>query len=198
MNEWRKRVGDIPGAESLTFQSRGFSAGEPINVELKGQSFNELQIVSDRLKVLLSEFSGVFDIADTLADGKEEIQIELKPQGHLLDLSRSDIVGQVSQAFNGFQAQRIQRGRDDVRVIVRLPLEERSSIATLQEMLINTNDGRQVVLSDVAELIPSKGPSEINRINQFRTVTVTADVDKENTNMTVSYTHLTLPTIYSV
>ena len=117
----------IPGAESLTFQSRGFSAGEPINVELKGQSFNELQIVSDRLKELLSGFSGVFDIADTLADGKEEIQIELKPQGHLLDLSCSDIVGQVSQAFNGFQAQRIQRGRDDVRVIVRLPLEERSS-----------------------------------------------------------------------
>ena len=185
MNEWRKRVGDIPGAESLTFQSRGFSAGEPINVELQGQSLDELQTVSDQLKDRLSEFSGVFDIADTLANGKEEIQIELKPQGHVLGLTRNDIVGQVSQAFNGLQAQRIQRGRDDVRVIVRFSRDERSNVSTLKGMLINTNDGRQVVLSDVAELIPSKGPSEIRRINQFRTVTVTADVDKENTNMTV-------------
>jgi len=185
MNEWRKRVGDIPGAESLTFQSRGFSAGEPINVELRGQSFEELEAVSNALKERLREFSGVFDIADTLGNGKEEIQIELKPQGHVLGLSRNDIVGQVSQAFNGLQAQRIQRGRDDVRVIVRFSSNERSSVSTLQSMLINTADGNQVPLSDVARLIPTKGPSEINRIDQFRTVTGTADVDKENTNMTI-------------
>jgi len=133
----------------------------------------------------LNEFSGVFDIADTLANGKEEIQIELKPQSYALGLSRSDIVGQVAQAFNGLQAQRIQRGRDDIRVLVRFPKSERSSTASLRSMLINTPDGQQVPLHDVAELIPSKGPSQIHRINQFRTVTVTADVDKENTNMTV-------------
>ena len=185
MREWRKRVGDISGVESLTFRSRGFSAGEPINIELKGQSFDELEAVSDQLKERLSEFAGVFDIADTLANGKEEIQIELKPQAHVLGLSRGDIVGQVSQAFNGLQAQRIQRGRDDIRVLVRFPKDERSSTSSLQEMLINTGNGRQVPLSDVADLIPSKGPSRIERINQFRTVTVSADVDKENTNMTI-------------
>ena len=185
MREWRKRVGDIPGVESLTFRSRGFSAGEPINIELKGQSFDELEAVSDQLKARLGEFSGVFDIADTLANGKEEIQIELKPQAHVLGLSRNDIVGQVSQAFNGLQAQRIQRGRDDIRVLVRFPKSERSSTSSLKEMLINTDNGSQVPLSNVANLIPSKGPSQIHRINQFRTVTVTADVDKENTNMTV-------------
>ncbi len=185
MNEWRKRVGDIPGSESLTFQSRGFSVGEPINIELNGQSFEELEAVSDKIKERLGKFSGVFDIADSLANGKEEIEIELKPQGYVLGLSRSDIVGQVSEAFNGLEAQRIQRGRDDVRVIVRFSKSERRKISTLKEMLISTDDGRQVLLTDVADLIPSKGPSQIVRINQFRTVTVTADVDKESTNMTI-------------
>jgi len=185
MREWRKRVGDIPGAEALTFRSRGFSAGEPINVELKGQSFDELQVVASLLKKRLNDFSGVFDISDTLENGKEEIQIELKAQGHVLGLTRGDIVSQVSQAFNGLQAQRIQRGRDDIRVLVRFPKEERSSIVSLKEMLITTSDGRQVPLDTVANLIQSKGPSRIYRINQFRTVTVSADVDKENTNMTV-------------
>jgi len=185
MKEWRKRVGDIPGAESVTFRSRAFNAGEPINVDLQGQSFEQLEAVAEKLKARLREFSGVFDISDNFSNGKEEIQIELKPEAHLLELSRGDILRQVSQAFNGLQAQRIQRGRDDIRVLVRFPKSERSSIASLQGMLINTSDGRQVPLSEVAELIPSKGPSEINRINQSRTVTVTADVDKEKVNMTV-------------
>lgn len=185
MREWRKRVGDIPGAEAVTFRSRAFSAGEPINIDLKSQSFEQLEAVSDLLKVRLKEFSGVFDISDDLSNGKEEIQIDMKSQAHLLGLSRSDILNQVSQAFNGLQAQRIQRGRDDIRVLVRFPRNERSSIASLSEMLIETHDGRQVALSEVAELIPSKGPSQINRINQFRTVSVTADVDKESTNMTI-------------
>jgi len=185
MREWRKRVGDIPGAESLTFRSRGFSAGEPINIELRGQSFDELSRVANQLKQRLSEFDGVFDIADTLSNGKEEIQIELKPQGHVLGLTRNAIVGQVSQAFSGFEAQRIQRGRDDVRVLVRFPKSERSTTDTLQGMLITTPDGQRVPLSNVAELVSGRGPSEIKRIDQYRAVTVSADVDKESTNMTV-------------
>jgi multidrug efflux pump subunit AcrB len=185
LNEWRERVGDIPGAESLTFRSRGFSAGEPINVELRGQSFAELQAVSDQLKERLKQFSGVFDIADSLANGKEEIRIELKPMGHVMGLTRSSILSQVSAAFSGAQAQRIQRGRDDVLVLVRLPKQERSTTDTLYDLLINTPDGRNVPLDTVAELTPNRGPTTINRINQYRTVTVTADVNKETTNMTV-------------
>lgn len=185
LNEWRRRVGDIPGAESLTFRSRGFSAGEPINVELRGQSFEELKSVSEKLKTKLTEFNGVFDIADSLANGKEEIRIEIKPQGHLMGLTRSDIVSQVSGAFSGSQAQRIQRGRDDIRVLVRFPKSERSTTDTLQEMSIQTPDGRNIPLSSVAELIPDRGPTSIRRIDQYRTVTVTADVNKETTNMTL-------------
>ena len=185
LNEWRKRAGEVPGAESLTFRSRGFNAGEPINVELQGQSFEELGAVSEALKLRLAEFDGVFDIADSLANGKEEIRIEVKPQGHIQGLTRSSILNQVSGAFNGSQAQRIQRGRDDIRVLVRFPRSERSTTETLEAMLIDTPNGRQVPLSSVAELIPDRGPTSISRIDGYRTVTVTADVNQESTNMTI-------------
>ncbi len=185
LSEWRDRVGDIPGAESLTFRSRFFDSGDPINVELRGQSFEELRSVSDKLKVRLAEFESVFDIGDSLENGKEEIRIELKPQAHLIGLTRGDILAQVGNAFNGLQAQRIQRGRDDVRVLVRFPKSERSSTDTLQSMLISTPNGEQVPLSSVAQLYPDRGPTSINRINQYRTVSVTADVNKETANMTI-------------
>ena len=136
MNDWRKEVGEIPGAESLTFRAEFFRVGDPIDIELRGQSLEELEQAATNIKEHLATYDGVFEIADSLADGKEELRIDLTPQGHLMGLTRSDIVGQVSQAFQGFQAQRIQRGRDDIRVLVRFPLSERSTTDTLQEMLM--------------------------------------------------------------
>ena len=81
--------------------------------------------------------------------------------------------------------QRIQRGRDDVRVMVRLPIEERRSVADLRDILIKTPAGGTVPLSHIATLVPGKSPSTINRIDRYRTLNVTADVEKGNTNMTV-------------
>lgn len=185
MNDWRKEVGEIPGAESLTFRAEFFRAGDPIDIELRGQSLEELEQAATNIKEHLATYDGVFEIADSLADGKEELRIDLTPQGHLMGLTRSDIVGQVSQAFQGFQAQRIQRGRDDIRVLVRFPLSERSTTDTLQEMLITAPNGRLVPLTSVATLTPDKGPSSITRIDLYRTMSITADVDKDTTNMTV-------------
>ena len=184
-NEWRASIGSIPGAESLNFRSSFFRPGDPIDVQFSGNSLETLNAVGEQLKEHLATYPGVFEIADSLSNGKEELQIELSPQGHLLGLTRSDIVNQVGQAFKGLQAQRIQRGRDDVRVLVRFPLGERSTIASLNEMLITTPTGRQIPLSNVAEIKPGRGPSEIRRIDGFRVLNVTADVDKEGTNMTV-------------
>ena len=185
MNDWRKEVGEIPGAESLTFRAEFFRVGDPIDIELRGQSLEELEQAATNIKEHLATYDGVFEIADSLADGKEELRIDLTPQGHLMGLTRSDIVGQVSQAFQGFQAQRIQRGRDDIRVLVRFPLSERSTTDTLQEMLITAPNGRLVPLTSVATLTPDKGPSSITRIDLYRTMSITADVDKDTTNMTV-------------
>lgn len=185
VKEWRKIIGTIPGAESLTFKAELIHTGNPIDIQFSGQSLDDMSELGELVKTRLATYPDVFDIQDSLADGKEELRIELNSQGHVMGLTRADIVSQVSQAFRGFEAQRIQRGRDDIRVIVRLPKVERSTIATLNEYLITAPDGRRIPLSHVATLIPDKGPSTITRIDRYRTMNVTADVDKSKVNMTV-------------
>lgn len=185
LREWRRAVGVIPGAESLTYRAELIRTGDPINVQFSAHSLETLAEIGDKVKERLATYPTVFDIADSLSDGKEEIQIELTPQGHVLGLTRAAIASQVSQAFRGFEAQRIQRGREDIRVIVRLPRDERSATSTLDEYLITTPEGRRVPLAHVATLTPGKGPSAIKRINRYRTMNVTADIDKDETNMTV-------------
>lgn len=184
-NEWRQLTGAIPGAESINFRASFFRAGDPIDFQFSGNSLETLNAVGDEVKTHLANYPGVFEIADSLSDGKEELQIELSPQGHLIGLTRSDIVNQVGQAFKGLQAQRIQRGRDDIRVIVRFPIDERRTIASLNEMLITAPNGRLIPLANVATIKPGRGPSQIRRIDGYRVLNVTADVDKENTNMVV-------------
>jgi multidrug efflux pump subunit AcrB len=190
-NEWREMIGPIPGAESLNFRASFFRAGDPIDFQFSGNSLETLNRVGEEVKAHLATYPNVFEIADSLSDGKEELQIELTPQGHLLGLTRNDIVGQVGQAYRGLQAQRIQRGRDDIRVLVRFPIDERRTLSSLSEMLITAPNGRQVPLANVAEIIPGRGPSQITRIDGYRVLNVTADVDKENVNMVSLLNELT-------
>ena len=181
--EWRRNIGSIPGAESLTYRAEMISTGDPINIQFNAHSLATLAEIGEKVKQRLATYPTVFDISDNLSDGKEEIRVELTQQGYVLGLTRADIAHQVSQAFRGFEAQRIQRGRDDIRVIVRLPQEERSTLTTLDEYLIAAPDGRLVPLSHVATLSPGKGPSTIRRIDRYRTMNVTADIDKDKANM---------------
>ncbi|WP_143872627.1 efflux RND transporter permease subunit [Catenovulum sediminis] len=182
--EWRKRIGEIPGAEELILRSEIGRAGDPIDIQLRGNNFAQLNKAAEDVKQRLATYPTVFDIRDSMADGKEELQIELKSEAYLLGVSRSDVIRQVRQAFFGVEAQRIQRGRDDVRVMVRFPRDERDSISYLNNMLINTPDGKQVPLSQLAYFVAGKSPTAIYRIDGNRTVNVLADLNKESTNMT--------------
>jgi len=184
-SEWRDLIGVIPGAESLTFRAEIGRSSDPIDVQLSGTSLTILQDVADNIKNRLTTYPTVFDIADSMSDGKEELRIELTQQGLALGLNRVNVAGQVRNSFFGSQVQRIQRGRDDVRVMVRLPIDERRSVADLQNILISTPDGGSVPLSHVATLTAGQSPSTINRIDRYRTLNVTADIEKNNTNMTV-------------
>jgi multidrug efflux pump subunit AcrB len=185
VQEWREAVGQVPGAESLTYRAEFGRVGDPVDIQFSGQDLGSLSEVADRLKTHLATYPTLFDIVDNLSDGKEEIQLDLTPQGEALGLSRSQLIDQVRQAFFGIEVQRIQRGRDDIRVMVRLPASERQSVSSLQGLLIRLDDGSAVPLAHVARLIPGKSPTAIYRIDRFRTVSVTADLDKVATNMTV-------------
>ena len=185
VNEWRSMIGSVPGAELLTFRAELGRSSDPIDIQLSAKSLLTLSQVADKVKERLATYPTVFEIADSLSDGKEELRIELTQAGNVVGLTRMSISQQVRNAFFGSEVQRIQRGSDDVRVMVRLPLNERSSIASLSSILIRTPSGSQVPLSHVATLTPNKSPSTISRIDRFRTVSVTADIDKSSTNMTV-------------
>lgn len=182
--EWRKMIGDIPGAESITFRAEIGRSGDPIDVELRSDSLETLEQVSEEIKSYLGTFSGVFDINDSFSTGKEELLIDLKPEAHLLGLTRADVIRQVRQGFFGLQAQRIQRGKNDVRVMVRFPKSERDSIAHLNDMLISTSAGQQVPLAQIAHISTSLSQTEIRRIDGYRVANVTADIEKGNVNMT--------------
>jgi len=176
-NRWREIVGEIPGVSSLTFFSEFFSAGEAINVEMSHQNFDSLLLAVERLKSILREYAGVSDITDSFEPGKAELKMELKDTGRTLGLTLSDLARQVRQGFYGEEAQRIQRGRDDIRVMVRYPEEERKSLADVENMRIRLLDGTEIPFKTVAEVKYGRGYATIRRADRRRVVNVTADVD---------------------
>jgi len=191
VNELRQAVGEIAGAESLSYRSTLWRTGAPIDVQFSANSLAALTKVGDQVKDYLSRNPEVYEITDSLSDGKQELELNLTPQGEVLGFNRSDLVRQIGNAFKGAEAQRIQRGRNDVRVIVRLTQEERGRLDTLQNMMVKTPEGNNIPLSVVANLTPGKGPSVITRIDGMRVLNVRAEVDKSSVNMTVLKDNLT-------
>ncbi|MCY4046308.1 MAG: efflux RND transporter permease subunit [Cellvibrionales bacterium] len=185
VNEWRELIGDIPGADSLYFRAEIGRSSDPIDIQLSGNNTLQMQALTEKVKAKLNTYPAVFDVWDSLSEGKQELQIELKPQGQALGLSTKHIADQVRHAVFGLEVQRIQRGRDDVRVMLSLPETERQSISQMDALTIETPLGKTVPLSHVAWLHPSKSPTEIDRVDRFRTVNIVADVDKGTANMTL-------------
>jgi multidrug efflux pump subunit AcrB len=179
---WREKTGPIPDAVELAFTSSLFSAGEPVNVQLAGPDYDELKAVAGKLKSRLAGYPGVTDIADSFRPGKQEIKLEISDEGLASGLTQFDVGRQVRQAFYGEEAQRIQRGRDDVRVMVRYPAEERRSVGDLEAMRIRTPDGREIPFSVAARAELGRGYASARRADRQRIVNVTADVDQEVTS----------------
>lgn len=191
VREWRALIGTVPGAQELTFRAEIGRSGDPIDVQLTGFDFDEVVAMSDAIKERLRTYPGVFDISDTFEDGKEEIQLTIKPQAEILGLTLDDLARQVRQAFFGLEVQRIQRGREDVRVMLRYPESERESLASLETMRIRTPDGAEVPFIDVADASIGRSPATINRIDRARTLNVRADVNKDTTDLGIIRADLT-------
>lgn len=181
-NRWRKAVGEIPGISSLTFTSELMSTGEAVNIELSHRDFDTLLIAVEDLKKELANYDGVTDIDDTFQAGKIELKLELKEAGRTIGLTLADLARQVRQGFYGEEAQRIQRGRNDIRVMVRYPTEKRKSLADIENMRIRLDDGTEIPFETVAKVSHGRGYATINRAERRRVVSVTADVDKKIAN----------------
>jgi multidrug efflux pump subunit AcrB len=179
---WRDAVGTIPGVKSLQFKSSIMTLGKPIQVELSAPSPEVLDAAVDAMKDELVRFAGVVEVEDDRRLGKREIELDLKPGARPLGLTLDDLARQVRAAYYGDEALRVQRGTDEVRVMVRLPREERDALADLDALRIRTAAGAEVPLAEVATVSTGYGPSSINRRDRRRVTTVTADVDEEVTS----------------
>jgi len=175
---WRKLTGAIPDAEELIFSSSMFSVGDPINIQLAGTDYEELRRAAGELRQKLAGYAGVFDIADSYRSGKKEIELKINPEAEALGLTLSDLARQVRQAFYGEEVQRIQRGRDELRVMVRYPVNERRSIGDLENMRVRLPDGSEIPFSVAARVDQGFGFSSIDRTDRKRTISVTANLDK--------------------
>jgi multidrug efflux pump subunit AcrB len=175
---WRDLTPSIVGAEELTYRSALFNPGDPINVELQAGDVDMLGRAAEQLKQQLSGYPGVFDISDSFRDGKQEIKLSILASAEPLGLSLEDLARQVRQAFYGQEAQRIQRGRDDVRVMIRYPESDRRSLADLDNLRIRTPDGGEVPFYAVARAERGRGYASIKRRDRQRIINVTADVNR--------------------
>ena len=179
---WRDLTGPIPGAEELTFAGLFHHFGDPIDFELRGDDTAELESAADALKSALALYPGVYDIRDSFRDGKREMRLDILPSAEALGLTLEDVGRQVRQAFYGAEVQRIQRGRDEVKVMVRYPQSERRAQSDIESMRIRLPDGTAVPFSAVAEVTRERGPASILRRDRKRRINVTANLDDRNAN----------------
>ncbi len=179
---WRQLSGEIPGVDLLSFESNLVHMGANIDVSFEHEDYAILETASDRLKEVLADYPGVEDIGDNYPTGKKELKMTLTSQARTLGVTQEDLARQVRGAFYGAEALRLQRGRNEVKVMVRYPEEDRRSLEDLENMRIRTPVGGEIPLRQAATLEAGRGYSVINRTDRKRVINVTASVDNKVAN----------------
>ena len=174
---WREAAGPVAASGQLSFITERVERDPEIWLRFSGEDIGDLQSIADEFRAELMQYPGVFGIVDTLRIGKAELELSVTPAGEALGITLSDLGRQVRQAFYGEEAQRIQRGRDDVRVMIRYPEEQRRSLDSLYSLRIRTPAGGEVPFATVAEVTSGRGLAEIRRTNGARSIDVSAEVD---------------------
>ena len=182
-NTWRSAIGSIPGVEALIFRSEvGLTNDTPIDIQLSHRSRGILETAARELAERLSQYAGVLDIDDGVSLGKPQLNFRIKPEARSLGLNATDMAQQVRGAFYGVEALRQQRGRDEVKVMVRLPESERQSAFTVEHLILLTGQGGEIPLTEAADIQPGRAYTEIKRHKGHRIVAVTAEVDEQIAN----------------
>jgi len=179
VGRWREAVGDIPDVLDFNIDYSANDGGKFVQIMLVSEDPDVLDRGVQLLRERLAEYAGTYNISDLMRGGRPEFEISLKPEAETLSLSLADIARQVRQGFYGEEVQRIPRGRDDVRVMLRYPLEERRSVETLKDMRIRTPDGRQVPFSAVANIEFGKGYTYVRRQDRHRVNFVFANLSDD-------------------
>ena len=180
---WENETGKISGAKSLSFQGmKAGPPGEPVEIWLQGNHIETLVEAGKELMAILGQFEGVFQIHSDFSKGKKELKLSLKPEARAYGLTVDDLARQIHAGFYGYEAVRLQRGHDDIRVKVLYTAEERSRLENLENVRIRTRTGNEIPLRAVANYKLIQGQSTITRTNGSCRIAVFAGVDTARAN----------------
>jgi len=181
LRRWREEVGDIPGVKTLAFEGAtgGPGGGPSVSLQLIGPNIDQLGRASRELEHRIRQYEGVYDVRNSFEQGTPEIKLNIKPEAESLGLKLADLARQIRAGFYGEEVQRVQRGQDEVKVMVRYPREERDSVGYLDNVRIRTPDGGLVPFHAVADIELTESPTTIQRFDRERAIRLSAEVDKD-------------------
>jgi multidrug efflux pump subunit AcrB len=182
LNKIRNFTGPIPDAEELAFGAQS-AFGKPVSISLIGENYEELSAATRKVKAEMSKLEELADVIDNNQEGLKEINLTMSPKGEFLGLNTQFMLSQIRQGFFGAEVQRIQRGRDEVKLWVRYAKEDRSDITDLLDMRIRVGNGVEYPLSELAEVSIGRGVVSINHLNGKREIRLEADVSNDNVSV---------------
>lgn len=186
---WTEIVGEMPGIQSFWVSGdrgggfRGSNELESLAIEIRGPASEDKELAVEQVEEILESYEGIADSWNNAGGNRDELLITIRPEGEALGLTQRDLARQVRAAFFGEQAQRVQRERDDIRVMVRLPLAQRQSLSTLDQLRIRTPAGGEAPFRAVAKATFTRARSDINRIDGAQVVSVTAVPEDETADI---------------
>jgi len=191
ISEWRRAAGEIPGTETLIYGTENIGpGGKAVEFKLLAPSdpegVRQLEASVERCKEFLAQYPGVIDIDDDSRPGKWEYQIRVKPRAEAMGVSLADLAQTIRGSFYGEEVMRLQRGRHEVKLMVRYPRDQRRSFAAIDDIHVTGADGVRRPVSELADIDVVRGYSEINRLGQKRAISVIADIDTANSSLTSS------------
>ncbi len=176
---WRERINPLPGLKEMYFGDVAAGGSRTaIDIEISGNNLDKMSLAAEKLKAKLENYEGLFDISDTYSGGKREMKIQINPNGRSLGLTQADLGRQVRQAYYGEEIQRVQRDRNEVKVMLRYPLSERKTLTALSNIRIRTPIGIEAPLEEVASFEMGQGYPSIKRSDRSRIINVQSSADK--------------------
>ncbi|MCR9295975.1 MAG: efflux RND transporter permease subunit [bacterium] len=185
INRWRNEAGEISGAERVVYDSAAIGpGGKPIEFKLLAAAKyqDQLEGAVEEAKSMLEQFAGVYDVRDDATPGKTEFQIRVKERAQSMGLTSADLAETIRNSYYGAEVMRLQRGRHEVKLMVRYPEDERTSLAQFNDIRVRGSDGIERPINELAEVTVTQAYAEINRLNQQRSITITADLDSSEGN----------------
>ena len=177
---WRERIGPLPGLKQLFFGDVAAGGSKTaIDLEIAGQDLKAMGVAADLVKKKLASYEGIFDVTDTYSGGKREMKIEINANGLALGLTQADLGRQIRQAYYGEEIQRIQKERDEVKVMLRYPLKDRKTLTALHDLRVRTSRGVEAPLSEVATITMGQGYPTIKRSDRSRIINVQTSANKD-------------------